>query len=68
MKDLSWLSTAELTNLVGGLAMDNFKKHEVILGDARSAPNSAVIIRVSGLWNTVYYDVTNLLPLPSDLV
>jgi hypothetical protein len=29
---------------------------------------TAVIFVYHGLWNTVYYDVTNLLPLSSDLV
>jgi hypothetical protein len=38
VKDLSWLSTAEMTNLAGGLAIGIFKKHEVILGTLDSSP------------------------------
>ena len=38
VKDLSWLSAAEMTNLVDGLAMGNFKRHEVILGELDSSP------------------------------
>ena len=49
VKDLSWLSTAEMTNLVGGLIMGNFKKHEVILGDARLVTEAYILL--SGVAN-----------------
>jgi CRP-like cAMP-binding protein len=49
VKGLSWLSTAEMTNLAGGLAMGNFKKHEVILGDARLVSEAYILL--SGVAN-----------------
>ena len=49
VKDLSWLSTAEMTNLAGRLAIGNFKKHEVILGDARLVTEAYILL--SGVAN-----------------
>jgi CRP-like cAMP-binding protein len=49
VKDLSWLSTAEMTNLADGLAMGNFKRHEVILGDARLVTEAYILL--SGVAN-----------------
>jgi CRP/FNR family cyclic AMP-dependent transcriptional regulator len=49
VKDLSWLSTAEMTNLVDGLAMGNFKKNEIILGDARLVTEAYILL--SGVAN-----------------
>jgi CRP-like cAMP-binding protein len=49
VKDLSWLSAAEMTNLVDGLAMGNFKRHEVILGDARLVTEAYILL--SGVAN-----------------
>jgi CRP-like cAMP-binding protein len=49
VKDLSWLSTAEMTNLANGLAMGNFKRHEVILGDARLVTEAYILL--SGVAN-----------------
>ncbi len=49
VKELSWLSTAEMTNLAGRLAIGNFKKHEVILGDARLVTEAYILL--SGVAN-----------------
>jgi CRP-like cAMP-binding protein len=49
VKDLSWLSTAEMTNLADGLAMGNYKRHEVILGDARLVTEAYILL--SGVAN-----------------
>jgi len=49
VKDLSWLSAAEMTNLADGLAIGNFKKHEVILGDARLVTEAYILL--SGVAN-----------------
>jgi CRP-like cAMP-binding protein len=47
LKALSWLSTSELTLLVGKLAVDNFRRHEVILREAALA--SQVHILLTGI-------------------
>jgi hypothetical protein len=49
VKDLSWLSTAEMTSLAGGLAIGNFKRHEVILGDSRLVTEAYILL--SGVAN-----------------
>ncbi len=47
LKPLSWLCPAEMSKLVDGLAMGNFKRHEVILGEAALA--SGVHILLTGV-------------------
>jgi CRP-like cAMP-binding protein len=49
VKDLSWLSTAEMTSLAGGLAIGNFKRHEVILRDTRLVTEAYILL--SGVAN-----------------
>ena len=49
VKNLSWLSTAEMTDLADALATGNFKRHEVILGDARLVTEAYILL--SGVAN-----------------
>jgi CRP-like cAMP-binding protein len=49
VKDLAWLSNSEITDLSSGLVFDNFKKDEVMLGQARLATEAYILL--SGVAN-----------------
>ena len=44
LKALSWLSTSELTLLVGALAPANFARNEIILGEAALASDAHILL------------------------
>jgi hypothetical protein len=44
LRALSWLSTSELTSLVGALAATNFGRHEIILGEAALASDVHILM------------------------
>jgi hypothetical protein len=44
LKALSWLSQAELTLLVGALALANYKRHSVILRDVALAHDAHILL------------------------
>ena len=44
LKALSWLSTSELTSLLGAWAAANFERHEIIFGEAALAADAHILL------------------------
>jgi hypothetical protein len=45
LKALSWLSNSELSRLAGALASANFKRPQVILGEAALASEAHILLK-----------------------